>query len=62
MNLNSMTEMAALCTSIGVQVRGYIDIYDIQYDKVPCIHVAGTKGKGSVCAMTERYGDGDDCD
>ena len=33
--------MAALCDKLGNPQR-----------KVPCVHIAGTKGKGSTCAMT----------
>ena len=46
----SLDRIAALCAALGNPQRDY-----------PKIHVAGTNGKGSVCAMLERILRGGGC-
>ncbi|CZR56049.1 related to folC [Phialocephala subalpina] len=47
MNLDATPEMQAWTRKAGY------DVQDFAKHGLKCIHVAGTKGKGSVCAMTE---------
>jgi folylpolyglutamate synthase len=47
MNLDAIPEMLAWTRKAGY------DVSDLANRGLKCIHVAGTKGKGSVCAMVE---------
>lgn len=58
MNANDIIEAihAARYTGekVGLQnTRALLDALNVPYTPVPAIHVAGTNGKGSVCAMVE---------
>ncbi|KAF8852835.1 FolC bifunctional protein [Acephala macrosclerotiorum] len=48
MNLDAMPEMLTWTRKAGY------DVQDFANHGLKCIHVAGTKGKGSVCAMAEN--------
>lgn len=48
MNLQAMPEMLAWARKAGYNVQ------DFAKNGLRCIHVAGTKGKGSVCVMVEN--------
>ncbi|MBI5754068.1 hypothetical protein HZA40_02925 [Candidatus Peregrinibacteria bacterium] len=37
------------------RVKDFLQIYGVEYEKLKCIHVAGSKGKGSTCAFIANY-------
>lgn len=41
-------------TEMFRQMRHHLDAIDVDVSKLQAVHVAGTKGKGSTCAMVER--------
>lgn len=37
------------------RVRNFLKKYGVDYEKLKCVHVAGSKGKGSTCSMIADY-------
>lgn len=37
------------------KVKKFLRIYDVKYERLKYIHVAGSKGKGSTCALIANY-------
>ena len=37
------------------RVRNFLDVFGVDYSKIDFVHVAGSKGKGSVCTMMADY-------
>ena len=35
--------------------RSFLEAYGVQYEKLKCIHVAGSKGKGTTCHLLAAY-------
>ena len=62
MNMNKYTEAKKLLTSQGKfyinlgleRIAAILDLLGNPQDELKCIHVAGTNGKGSVCAIIEN--------
>ena len=62
MNMNKYTEAKKLLTSQGKfyinlgleRISAILDLLGNPQDELKCIHVAGTNGKGSVCAIIEN--------
>src|SRR3954471_23898320 len=49
-----LLELKASGVSLGLdRMRAFLDALGNPQTKVPCIHIAGTNGKGSVAAMLE---------
>ncbi|HBG50042.1 MAG TPA: hypothetical protein DDW90_11235 [Cyanobacteria bacterium UBA9971] len=48
----ALTSQGKFYINLGLdRVKNLLDLYDNPQDKIKCIHVAGTNGKGSTCAM-----------
>lgn len=50
--VNILTSQGKFHINLGLErVKNLLDIYGNPQDKIKCIHVAGTNGKGSTCAI-----------
>ena len=51
-SISLLTSKGRFHIELGLdRIKSVLDLFDNPQDDLKCIHVAGTNGKGSVCAM-----------